>query len=314
MRLGGQAIDSLRNVARALGDCYSFLMVREMWTQFPRLLEQNIDSLLDQAFPNPTKAFQLYKTCKNEDLWSRNFQEFSTALEEYFSKPRRSRKKSDLDRAFDRPLDSETFKAFHLTFRTASVAEESISALASWAHNLMRVSLKTDSSTISIETLTLTLQSLTNPAPFEKEQNLEFEDFCVSWRKTVTKKHGEAIVTELNGILRELRTLKANLDAQTEVELSTPVLGPTPLINLTQTELDWIDSVRRSAELGLEAPKYPLSRGTTKPLLVNLERVIQLYEIVRVTKLPELLQHRESARLTILARCEELVPRRTAAA
>lgn len=279
-------------------------MVREMWAQFPKLLEQNINGLLDNGFPNPTKAFQLYKSCKNEELWTDNFQAFSLALEAYFAKPRRLRKKADLDQVLERPIDSETYKAFHLTFRTATIAEDSVINIASWAHNLMRVSLKTSSSTISLETLTQTLQALTNPAPFEKEINLEFDDFCESWRKTVTKKHGQALITELNGILRELRTLKTLL----ETEDTTPVSSPLPSIYLTQTELDWIQAVRRAADLGLQAPKFPLSRGTTKPLLMSLERVIHLYEIVRITKLPELLKHRESTRLTILARCEELVP------
>lgn len=285
-------------------------MLREMWSQFPRLIEQNINGLLDQAYPNPTVAFRLYKTCKMEDMWTENFEKFSGALENYFGKPRKLRKKADLDRLLDRPVDSETYKAFHLTFRTGIVAEEALLNVASWAHNLMRVSLKSSSPAISLETLTHTLQALTNPAPFEKEINLEFEDFCATWKKTVTKEHGQALVTELNVFLKELRALKAQLDTTD----TTPVLAPSPTLYLTQTELDWIETVRRAADLGLQAPKFPLSKGTSKPQLVNLERVVQLYEIVRVTKLPELLKHRESARITILARCEELVPIKKAVA
>lgn len=283
-------------------------MLREMWNQFPKLLEQNINGLLEQAFPNPTLAFRLYKTCKMEDFWSENFEKFSVALEDYFAKPKRLRKKADLDQLMDRPVDSETFKTFHLTFRTGLVAEEELRKVASWAHNLMRVSFKSSSPAISLETLTLTLQALTNPAPFEKEINLEFEDFCASWQKTVTKEHGQALLAELNVFLKELRTLKTQLDTTD----STPVIALQPALYLTQTELDWIEAVRCAADLGLQAPKYPLSKGTSKPQLVALERVIQLYEIVRVTKIPELLKHRESARLTILARCSELVPMRIA--
>lgn len=279
-------------------------MIREMWGQFPRLLEQNLNGLLDQAFPNPTKAFQLYKSCKMEDLWSENFAKFSEKLEHYFARPRQLRKKSDFDRFLDRPMDSEVFKSFHLNFRTAVVSEESLANVASWAHNLMRVSLKTSTIAISLDVMTKTLQNLTNPAPFEKDINLEFEDFCVSWKRTLNKLFGNQHDQEMRGILRELRALKAQL----ELDEAKPIAVVSPTIYLTQTELDWVNQVKVSAEQRLQAPKFPLSRGATKPLLVDLERVVQLYEIVRVTQLPELLKHRESTRATILARCEELIP------
>lgn len=285
-------------------------MLREMWAQFPKLLEQNINGLLDKAFPNPNKAFQLYKSCKHEEAWSQNYAQFARAIESYFAKPRRLRRKADLDQVFERPIDSETYKAFHLTFRTGTVTEDALLNIASWAHNLMRVSLRSSSQTISVETLTQTLQALTNPGQFEKEIDLEFSDFCDAWKKTVTKAHGQALVTELNGILREIRTLQS----EQMLEDTVPVIVLNPTIYLTQTELDWIAAVRKAADLGLQAPKFPLSKGTQKVPLMNLERVIQLYEIVRVTKLPELLKHREKTRLTILARCEDLVPTRKSVA
>ncbi|RYZ66197.1 MAG: hypothetical protein EOP05_19485, partial [Proteobacteria bacterium] len=205
-------------------------MILEMWGQFPKLLEQNINGLLDQAYPNPTKAFQLYKSCKMEELWSENFAKFSAALEDYFGKPRQLRKKSDIDRFLDRPMDSEVFKSFHLTFRTGLVAEEALQNVASWAHNLMRISLKTSTTIISLDVLTKTLQALTTPAPYEKEINFEFEDFCVSWKRTVGKLYGSQHDHELRGVLRELRELKA----QIERDETKPITVVTPTIYLTQ--------------------------------------------------------------------------------
>jgi hypothetical protein len=282
-------------------------MIQELWSRFPRVLEQNINGLLDEAYPNQSKAFQLYKSCQAEAHWDENFQKFSGVLEEFFSKPRAARKKSDLDRALGRPADFEIFKAFHLTFRTALVAEEAISRVASWAHNLMRVSLKSSADVISLNVVTETLQSLTNPAPFEKEIDFEFEDFCAAWKKTVWKLFGSKQNEPLNLILGQLRALKVEMENQERLEASEP-RAYISSVYLTQTEIDWVNAVRDAAFNGSQVPRYPLSRGPVKQPLVDLERVVQLYEIVRVTKLPELLKHREQTRATIFARCDDLVP------
>ncbi|MEK7355722.1 MAG: hypothetical protein AAB250_04705, partial [Bdellovibrionota bacterium] len=77
-------------------------MILEMWGSFPRLIEQNVNALLDRAEPRPAKAFMLYKTCQNEGLFEGTYQQFSRSLEQFFSKPRRERRKSDFDRHLGR--------------------------------------------------------------------------------------------------------------------------------------------------------------------------------------------------------------------
>ncbi|MES2856897.1 MAG: hypothetical protein V4692_13595, partial [Bdellovibrionota bacterium] len=132
-------------------------MIKELWGSFPRLLEQNINGLLDGALPNSTKAFMLYKACKNDDLWNGTFDQFYSRLEEFYARPKVQRKKSDFDRFLDRPMDQEIYTGFHLNFRTALVSEKSVMDLASWTHNLIRVSKKLDSEIISLEIITQTL-------------------------------------------------------------------------------------------------------------------------------------------------------------
>ena len=61
-------------------------MISELWNRFPRLLENNINGLLEGARPTRMKAFHLYKTCKSDGLWKESFEEFSTHLEEFFLK------------------------------------------------------------------------------------------------------------------------------------------------------------------------------------------------------------------------------------
>jgi hypothetical protein len=279
-------------------------MIKELWGAFPRLIEQNIASLLDGAEPNPTRAFLLYKSCKNESLWDGGFEKFSRELEIFFAKPKATRKKSDFDRVLSQPMDQSLFADFHLTFRTAIVSEKALGDLASWAYNLIRVSRKSSCEAASLTVMTKTLQYITNPPPFEKAQNVLFEDFCHAWKKTVFKIFGNKHDQEFQLILSELEQINAQLKEDTALNT---LVANRPLIYLTQTETDWTLAVREAALSYAAAPKFPLAKGPSKKLLLELEKVVSLYGIVFGTQLPELVQHRENVRATILDRCAALL-------
>lgn len=284
-------------------------MIAELWDSFPRLLEQNIDALMDEAEPNPAKAFQLYKACQREDLWRGSFDDFSKALGVYYSKPRTQRRKSDFDAFLDRPMDRAVHETFHLNFRNATVRPGAVHGLATWAHNLIRVGYKTTSSVMSVDVLKKTLLRLTNPAPADKAEDLRFDDFCEAWKKTVFGLFGRRHDGELNGILNELRWLNTQI-AETESAVTEKKFYPT--IYLTQTEIDWTLAVREAAFHYLPAPKFPLSRGPRKQRLMDLERAASLYNIVQTTRLPELMKHRDRIRATILDRCDGLIREKAA--
>lgn len=284
-------------------------MIKELWNAFPRLLVQKINALLDEAEPNAFKAFQLYKTCQSENLWQDTFEKFEKQLASFFSLPRRERRKSHLDAFLERPVDSDVYQNFHLTFRTAVVNNKNLLDIASWAHHLIRVRYKTNSVVISEDVLTKTLNYITHPPHFEdKDENIEFEDFCRAWKKIVYKLFGKKHDSELNAILQELHRLNLQLQSEKAPEAE----GFFPLIYLTQTEIDWTVAVRKAAFERLSIPKFPLSRGPQKQLLIELERANQLYRIVQTSRLPELLKHRDNIRLTILDRCDRLLSQKAA--
>ena len=278
-------------------------MMDQLWGSFPRLLEQNINGLLESAQPSPTKAFQIYKACKNDDLWRENFDQFSKVLEAFYSKPKHQRRKSQFDQYLDRPMDSDIFLGMHLNFRTAQIEERSVNDLASWAHNVIRIGRKTLSSVISHDVMTKTLRAITQPGPFDKAENIEFEDFCSVWKKTVTKMFGSAEDREFQSIVTELRKINQE---HTEIEELSGLIR-LPLIQITPIELDWIKMVRLASLAQSKIPKPPVVPGVRKQALKELDRVIQLYEMVLVTDLPELQKHRASTRLTLIDRCDTLI-------
>ncbi|MES2964437.1 MAG: hypothetical protein V4760_11130 [Bdellovibrionota bacterium] len=279
-------------------------MIREMWGSFPRLIEQNINGLLDRAEPNPQKAFMLYKTCQHEGAWEKDFRTFAHALEEFFAKPRAQRRKSDFDRHLPRPLDHSAYQAFHLNFRTAYVPDKEIEDLASWAHNLMKHGKKTESAVISLDVMIQTLRYITNPPPYEKAEQIEFEDFCRAWKKTVFQSFGARYDAEFDEILGELRTI----DSELREQVTNPGFTTSfPTLFLSEKEIEWVSAVREAAETLTTLPDYPSPQGPQKQVLLDLQRVIRLYGISYGTRLPELMRHRESVRMTILDRCAKLL-------
>ena len=50
-----------------------------------------------------------------------------------------------------------------------------------------------------------------------------------------------------------------------------------------------------------------MPQGPQKLCLMELERVISLYKIVRVTKQTELIKRREDVRVTLIDRCDRLL-------
>lgn len=282
-------------------------MLDEAKHLFPQLLEQKINALLDFAEPSPQKAFQLYKSCKNEELWTESFEKFAQHLNSFFAISQSDRRKSDVDAFLDRPLSSEIFEQFHLNFHNAIVDQRSVLNIANWAHNLLRVQYKTNCQIISQDVLTKALQYITHPPLFEKSLDIKFEDFCSAWKKTVFKLFGKKYDAEFNHLISELRWLDAQLKTE-KMAPHEPSFSPT--IYLTQTEIEWTEAVLSAVSTNSPVPKFPLSRGPSKRRLIDLERTIRLYQIVQNTKLPEFIKHRDSIRSTILSRCESLLRER----
>lgn len=280
-------------------------MIKELWSNFPRLLEQKINALLDEAEPNPIKAFQLFKSCQRESLWLESFEKFSEKLNHFFSLPKADRHKSELDRFLIRPMSAVLFDSFHLHFGNSLVNNKSLLDIVSWAHNLMRVGYKTNSPVISTDVLHKTLHHITTPRLFEKVQNIEFEDFCAAWKKIVFKLFGSKYDSEFTAILNELHWL--NIQLKNEEKNSSREASFVPTIYLTQTEIDWTVEVRKAVEENSSVPKFPLTKGPQKQRLIDLTRTISLYKIVQTTRLPEFIKQRENIRTTILDQCDRLL-------
>lgn len=290
-------------------------MISELWNRFPRLLEENINGLLEGSTPTRMKSFHLYKACKSEGLWKESFDKFAEHLDAFFVRPKFDRTKSSFDRYLNKPMDHKLFEEFYLDFRTADVNETSVYEIASWAHNIMRIQKKNietasgTSAVTSLDVLNRTLKLIVNPSFFSKARDIEFNDFSHAWKKVVFKLYGQKYDTELNTLVDELDRINVELKL---TENETSQSGLTPIIPLTQLEIDWTLAVYASAVGEKPAPKFPLSQGPNKRLLLELERVVTLYQIVQITSQTELLRHRANIRVTLLDRCDALLGRKSA--
>ena len=286
-------------------------MMQQIWKSFPRLLEQRINQLLDEAQPTDLKAFQLYKSCQAENLWSESYEKFSKQLQLFCSVPRIERTKGQFDRYLERPMDTSTFDQFHFTFRTSQIEPSSLRQIASWAHHLLRANLKADEGSVSINVLEKTLIKLTQPTAFDKDIDIEFSDFCDAWQKvaapTLDSEGRKQLQTQL-GVLRHLD----QQCKQAHLQSTDQDFSPAIAFYLTQTEIDWTSRVQQAANTSGQMPKYPLKRGPEKIYLLELQKLVTLYNLLQLTEKFELIKHRESVRTTILHNCEQLLDSKAA--
>lgn len=282
--------------------------MQQMWKTFPRDLEQKLSQLLDEAVPNAAKSFQLFKSCQREKLWSASFEVFAARLNEFCAVPRRARNKSRMDQYLNHPMDADTFEQFHLTYRTASIEPSSVRQVASWAHHLMRLNMRVDENAISIQTIEKTLQKLTNPKAHEKETDLEFADFCEAWNSIAGILLGEEKRFVLRGLLKDLKKLDV-VSRTSQVEIVTSILpvADRACVRLTPHEMGWAADVCRSAFAYADMPKLLAAVPEMKPPLIELSKLVTLYNMIQLTDNADILKHFESVRLTILDRCEHLL-------
>lgn len=279
-------------------------MLQETWSTFPRQIVQKINGLLDQAQPTSLKAYHIYKMCKAENLWDKSFSEFSFLLEGFYRTHPADRSKSQFDQFLNRPIDWCSFATVNLTFRTAEISFFEVRDVASWAHHMLRLHFQKTSSFSSIDTLTKTISDLIHPDFNEKDQDLDFEDFCQAWKEAADKLFGKKYEAEHELVLSELRTLHHVVETRM---LELPRRSVIERIYLTQTEIDWIERSRNALMKGLGMPRYPLTRGPTKMRLIDLLKWTTLFEVSRSLKVPALQAKVEKLRIYIEKECDDLL-------
>lgn len=278
--------------------------MHDMWKLFPRLMEKKINALLEEAEPDRMKSFHLYKTCQNENLWNKNFDDFREQLAIFFNLPQLERTKGRFDYVLNRPMHKSVFEMFQLDFRNAVVNNSSLLAVSNWAHHMLRINTGLNSPVISLDVMKKTLNSVVSPGPFDKAHDIEFDDFCGTWKRTCFHLFGRRFEADLNKVLNELKLLDQ------EQQLLEQQKQYLPRIYLTQTEIDWTQGLLSAAQNSLDLPKFPLSRGPQKTALVEIEKVAQLYTLVMESDKTEFTPYRQKIRETLIFRCDELLKKR----
>lgn len=249
-------------------------MMHNNWKSFPHYLEMRINSLLYHAEPNGSKAFQLYKNCKNEQLWQHSFELFRVHLTDFYSQPQSERNKSYFDQFLDRPMNRQLYDEFQLSFRTAEIDPNLIHEIAEWAHETIQSNCYVSNCVHSTEVLEKTIERLTHPLQHEKDSNIEFSDFCKAWHSVLFKLFGRKYEKELEKIIIEITnsTGLQQITEKTDDRVET--------IYLTQTEIDWVQEIGKHLQNEEVIPKFPLSKGPDKDRLIQLQKACKLYNLI----------------------------------
>lgn len=279
-------------------------MLHETFGTFPRQIVQKINGLLDQAQPNRLKVFHIYKMCKTENLWDKSFSEFSFLLEGFYQTHPAERSKSQVDQFLNRPIDWRSYEGLHLTFRTAEIGYTEIRDIASWAHHMLRLHYQKTSEISSIETFSEAIHDLTHPSYSEKDQDIDFEDFCEAWKKAADKLYGKKFEAEHQLVISELRHLNHVLETRILDHARNNLIER---LYLTQTEITWVERSQDAVLHQKSMPKYPLSKGPEKSRLVDLLKWLTLWEISKSAGSPTVQVKVERLRCYIAKECEDLL-------
>lgn len=267
-------------------------MLQELLSQYPRLLEKHLQTLLELAEPNSDKIYELYKTCKVDGLTDLNQAQFKKELLNFYARPYHERRKSHFDFIMNRPLPGDIFSLFQLNFKTAEIKNEDIHRLSSWSYNLLRLSLKIDSPVLSFEMIEKTLNQLTHPEVGEKVENLTFEDFYLKWNSVVHAQYGSKYQTEIKNILSEFQ--KLDKESSSSIDVTDREIH----------EYDWVRNIRLSAFNNKDLSDYPFASGPQTQYMKELFRTAQLYRLSFHSKSKIIELKKESIRLTLLKKCD----------
>lgn len=271
------------------------------WAYFPLHLEQKINALIFEAEPSSHKAYQLYKACKNDNLWQNSFELFNVHLTDFFSQAPDIRQKSYFDNFLDRPMSRNLFEQFKLDFGNAKINPQSMLNIATWANQSIRDNCRTNSPVVSTDIIDKAIQDVTTSSIFEKTEEIDFEDFCFSWKKVTFSFYGNQYDSDLEIIIKEIRWLKQRIKSlQAKKEQNQEQKTPIKTIYLTQTEIAWVEAIKHCVLNNALPTKYPLSAGPQKAELIDLHRASILYQLILESHKHEVFKHKESVKNKIL--------------
>lgn len=241
-------------------------------------IQNAIDFLMSKSTPSKQMKFRLFKLLTRYYAYSEGYAQFEMQCSMFFSRPYSSRDQRLMRIVFGVDITTKDANYFILKSYDADFDPKTVAKTASameWIFNHENGVPK------EISTLGVFLGVINRFSSTYSGTKVELTpiDFIYKWERLCFKTYG-------NKFERVFKNLERVIEADDDKcgwSLDSYISGyqNSKIVQLTQTQLDWINNIKDNLDHEVELPRYPLSNQIDLPQLVNINKHVILYNRLR---------------------------------
>ncbi len=231
------------------------------------------ERLLKSTVPTREKAFMLMKVLQ-EELPEVKRENLSRRISDFFSLSYDRR----TARSFKEKLGVDCYpwliSEFRLNFSNGVISEtQALKMITNLRHYFLN-EIGAPSAISSPAFLSATLQSSVQPAFGSKNAGLDLSDFLEAWNSKAFSSFGDEysyFFTSIQRVIRQLDMVKVEFKPEIGIDKNSHETN----INLSQTDLHWIQNLIEKINKNEALPEYPLSTGPKVTQMVEFEKIVR---------------------------------------
>ncbi len=242
--------------------------------QLNQRLSDEFEYLLKSAHPRALKKHQIARALIEEKP-GLSLRELETKIHEFYSIAYERRTERQVARTFRVKPYPWLMQQFVLNFATAGVSETSMVKSAGRFRHLFRMVLSPPEEINSISFLHTVVHRITNPRWDQPTTGIDLPSFANIWRRTTWEKFGERYHLFFLDLFEKVEALPQNQLPRMDLGQSGEDPSWTSELNLTQTDLDWMNDIVVALNMDGHLPPFPLKKGPSNPTTLRIEQLVR---------------------------------------
>jgi hypothetical protein len=233
------------------------------WTKINSSLQNHFSNYIHLGNPNLIKRYQLAKLiCYEKDV---SIEMAINQVASFYQIPYRDRTDSRFHQHFSIIPYPWLVEQFLLNFKTIQQNETLIQRAVADVKFYFQQLEQTPPPELAHESILLQSAFHALKKCWSSESSLGLFDFLKSWKRQSFLNYGEKYEWYFEILFEEIEKTKLEDVTLTEIKKKT--------ISLTQTEIDWLRSIKLELENKIHFSTFPLSTGPKKAVLIEIERI-----------------------------------------
>lgn len=244
-------------------------------------LENTFNSLLEKALPNDFQKYKIYKHLARYYEYKEDYFSFNSKLFAFYEIPKKQRCYKRASQLFQLKMSSYDYQILALGFHNSIIQHHEIFKKATDLKWIITENFKLPEQITTAEILFASLVSFNKPS---SDQNflIQCEDFLDSWKQVCFTRFGDKFEKYIDEVYPLVSEENSKFDINVQA-MGIPDAGNT--VQLTQTQIDWIEDLLNGLDKGTELKKHPELTPIENPKLKHLNHhVIAYNKILKATK------------------------------